>query len=228
MSEFDDPQMERLLGQAGGAHPDVNSAYSRVQGRVRVIRRRRAVVAGTAACVLIAGGALFAAGRGGSGRANLGPAAPSTVADTTSVSSTTPESAPTTDGITGATVAGGGQNGESGQGGQDAQDTSTTMGEASTTTAPSTPAPATSAPTATAPAPGPVTLQYDSVGGSITVKLDNGALSLVSATPAGGFHIDSATDRADRVEVRFRSDTHDSRIRIDLVDGSPVPQISEN
>ena len=73
MNEFDDPQMERLLGRASGAYPDVNTAYSRVQGRVRVIRRRRAVVATTAACVLLAGGAMFAAGRGTTDRAGPAP-----------------------------------------------------------------------------------------------------------------------------------------------------------
>ena len=223
MSEFDDPQMERLLGRAGGAYPDVNSAYSRVQGRVRVLRRRRAMVASTAACALLAGGALFAVGRGSTGRANLDPAAPSTLGDTTFVSSTTPETAPTTHGATGPTVAGGDQGGQGGQGTQDGLDS-----QGTTTT--TSDAPATTAPIATAPepAPAPLTLHYNSIGGSITVQLDNGALSLVSATPAEGFHIDSSTDRADRVEVRFRSDTHDSRIRIDLVNGSPVPQITEN
>jgi hypothetical protein len=32
----------------------------------------------------------------------------------------------------------------------------------------------------------------------------------------------------DRVEVRFRSNTHDSRIRVDLVNGAMQPQITEN
>ena len=205
MSEFDDPQMERLLGRASGAYPDVNTAYSRVQGRVRVIRRRRAVMATTAACVLLAGGALFAAGRGTPGRTNLSPADSSTALDTTMPESTLPSSVPTSNdsnGVT-STTAPGGSGGTA---------VTTTTQPGATTTAPAA----------------PVTKQYVSIGGTITVKLQNGALSLVSSTPTAGFSIDSVTDRADRVEVRFRSDDHDSRIRIDLVAGLMVDQIIEN
>ena len=205
MSEFDDPQMERLLGRASGAYPDVNTAYSRVQGRVRVIRRRRAVMATTAACVLLAGGALFAAGRGTPGRTNLSPADSSTALDTTMPESTLPSSVPTSNdsnGVT-STTAPGGSGGTA---------VTTTTQPGATTTAPAA----------------PVTKQYVSIGGTITVKLQNGALSLVSSTPTAGFSIDSVTDRADRVEVRFRSDDHDSRIRIDLVGGAMVPEITEN
>lgn len=201
MSEFDDPQLERLLGGAGGAFPDVNTAYSQVRGRVRVIRRRRAMVAGTAACVLMVGGAIFAA-QGGTSRDNLSPAtddltttAPSTT-DTTLVTDTTPEDS---NGQHGGTTDTGG------------------TGVSTTSTA-----------TTTTVAAAPQTATYTSIGGSVTVRLQNGALSLVSATPAAGFTIDSSTSRADRVEVRFRNDDHDSRIRIDLVAGLMVDQIIEN
>lgn len=201
MSEFDDPQLERLLGGAGGAFPDVNTAYSQVRGRVRVIRRRRAMVAGTAACVLMVGGAIFAA-QGGTSRDNLSPAtdgltttAPSTT-DTTLVTDTTPEDS------------NGQHSGTTDTGGTGVSTTST----ATTTTV----------------AAAPQTATYTSIGGSVTVRLQNGALSLVSATPAAGFTIDSSTNRADRVEVRFRNDDHDSRIRIDLVAGLMVDQIIEN
>ena len=207
MSEFDDPQMERLLGRASGAYPDVNTAYSRVQGRVRVIRRRRAVVATTAACVLLAGGAMFAAGRGTTDRANLQPADSSTILDTTLPESTVVSTVPTTDDSTGSNDA-----------------SSTTAHGAGGTGVTSTTQPGA---TTTAPA-APVITQYVSIGGSITVKLQNGALSLVSTNPTAGFEIDSSTSRADRVEVRFRSNDHDSRIRIDLVGGAMVPQIEEN
>ncbi len=205
MSEFDDPEMERLLGRASGAYPDVNSAYSRVQGRVRVIRRRRAVVATTAACVLLAGGAMFAAGRGTPGRANLQPAVTGTFLDTTVPDSTVVSTVPTTDDSNEASST----TAHSGAGGTGV---TTTTQPGATTTAPAA----------------PITTQYASIGGTITVKLHNGALSLVSSTPSAGFAIDSVTNRADRVEVRFRSDDHDSRIRIDLVGGAMVPEITEN
>lgn len=202
MSEFDDPQMERLLGGAGGAFPDVNTAYSQVRGRVRVIRRRRTMVAGTAACLLMVGGAIFAA-QGGPSRANLTPA-------TDGLSTTTPSTTDTTLVVDSTTPSGGTTDDHGGATGTGASTTSTTPGATTTTAA--------AVQSAT----------YNAVGGTVVVKLDHGALSLVSATPAAGFTIDSSTSRSDRVEVRFRSNDHDSRIRIDLIAGLMVDQITEN
>lgn len=203
MSEFDDPQMERLLGGAGGAFPDVNSSYTQVRGRVRVIRRRRHIVAGTAAGLLMVGGAIFAA-QGGSSRANLSPA---TDLATTTVTSDTTDSTV----VPGSTTPSNGTVDDHGG-------TGNTVGDGVTTT--------TAASTTTTAAVQSAT--YTSVGGSVTVRLQNGALSLVSATPAAGFTIDSSTSRADRVEVRFRSNDHDSRIRVDLIAGLMIDKITEN
>jgi len=220
MSEFHDPEMENLLGRAGGAFPDVNTAYSMVQGRVRQVKRRRAMVAGTAACLLLAGGVVLGMGRDG-GRANLSPADGGTgvVVDTDPSDDSTLSTDPsgTTDSTTNASgnTTGSSSNGSS---------PSTSDGGSTNSTTATTDAPTTSASTPT----GPVQQQYDSVGGSIVVRLSNGTLTLVSTSPAAGFAIDSSTATGNRVEVRFRSATHDSKIRIDLTGGVMVPRIDEN
>ena len=72
MNEFNDPELERMLGRASGAYPDANVAFEVVRGRVRQVRRRRAIMASTAACAMLFGvGAL--AVRGGDSDANLEP-----------------------------------------------------------------------------------------------------------------------------------------------------------
>ncbi|MDO8389670.1 MAG: hypothetical protein Q7V57_04205 [Actinomycetota bacterium] len=217
MSEFDDPQLERMLGRAGGALPDVNSAYVQVQGRVRHIKRRRAMVAGTAACFLLATGAVFAAGRSDD-RANLQPAGTGDLVETTD-----PDTTLATDDSTSS---------ESSQPGDTTPDGGTTLGTTANSgstsgTGSGSSGPSTSsggtATSATTPA-GPLEQQFDSIGGSITVRLAVGVLTLVTSNPAGGFSIDSSTTTATRVEVRFSNGSHESRIRIDLVGGVMIPR----
>ena len=53
--EFDDSQIESMLGRLSGAYPDDNVAYAAVRGRVRQVKRRRAFVASTAACAVLFG-----------------------------------------------------------------------------------------------------------------------------------------------------------------------------
>ena len=73
MDDFDDPMLERLLG--GGAPLDVDLAYGRVTRRVRQVRRRRVMVAGTAACVVLVAGGAFALNRTDPDTPGLQPAA---------------------------------------------------------------------------------------------------------------------------------------------------------
>ena len=65
-NEFDDPELERMLGRLSGAYPDANVAYEAVRGRVRQVKRRRTFVASTAACALLLGVGAVAAQGGGS------------------------------------------------------------------------------------------------------------------------------------------------------------------
>ena len=212
MSEFDDPQLERMLGRAGGALPDVNTAFAQVQGRVRHIKRRRAMVAGTTACFLLAAGAVFAAGRTDE-RSNLQPGDRGGL----DIDSTDPDSTPVTDDST---------DSESTLPGDSTPDNTTgNSGSGSNSSGPSTSNDGTTNP-GSVPT-GPIEQQFNSIGGSITVRMANGALTLVTSNPAGGFTIESSDSTTTRVEVRFTNGDHESRIRVDLVAGAMQPRIEE-
>jgi hypothetical protein len=98
------------------------------------------------------------------------------------------------------------------------------------TTTPSTPSISTLAPTATTaaldPSDPPFTQQYESTGGSITVTWNGTALILVSANPATGYVTEIEDQSADRLRVRFRSDSNDSRIEVRVRDGRVEHTIS--
>lgn len=214
MSEFDDPQLERLLGGAGGAFPDVNTALAKVQGRVRYIKRRRAMVASTAACVLLAAGSVFAMGRSDD-RANLQPADGGIGVDTSGPET---ESTPVTDSsLPDTTVEQSGSNTTTPSSNSGSNSGSNGSGPStSTSTATSTPV--------SVPADQPEQT-YSTPGGSITVKVTSGALVLVSSQAADGFTLFSSTVDATRIEFRWRSDTDDQRVRIDLIGGLPVRKV---
>jgi len=72
MNEFNDPELERMLGRASGAYPDANVALEVMRGRVRQVKRRRAIMASTAACAMLFGVVALAV-RGGESDANLQP-----------------------------------------------------------------------------------------------------------------------------------------------------------
>ncbi len=99
----------------------------------------------------------------------------------------------------------------------------------STTTAPSVAPTTTLAPTTTAapdPSDPPFTQQYDSTGGSITVNWNGTALILVSTNPATGYVTEIEDQSAERIRVRFRSDSNDSRIEVRVRDGHVEHTIS--
>jgi hypothetical protein len=56
-------------------------------------------------------------------------------------------------------------------------------------------------------------------GGTVTVDVENGVLSLVSATPNPGFTVDKSEVESDRVEVEFKGADVDSRVRVRIEDG---------
>ena len=83
--------------------------------------------------------------------------------------------------------------------------------------------------TATSAAPAATTTQsFSSDGGTITVKLENGALSILSSQAAAGYSKELHDTGPDRVEVRFTNDKGEWRIRVDLVNGAMVPEISQH
>lgn len=246
MSEFHDPDFENLLGRSGGPMPDVNIAYERVQGRVRQVKRRRAVVASSAACVVLFGAAVFAGARtdGPNGVAPAGPGSDvSNSTDDTRGSSLAPDSTITSTTLvtdssvpTQSTVVGGGsvtpttQPGSSQPGSSQPGNTTpgnTTPGNTTpgATNPPSSSTPATNPPTTNPPAtnpPAPVDRTFSSGGCSITVRLQNGSLSLLSSNPAGGYQAEVKKNGGTRVEVRFDNGNDTIDIRVDLVNGQMV------
>ena len=196
--EFDDPQIESMLGRLSGAYPDDNVAYAAVRGRVRQVQRRRVFVASTAACAVLLALGTFAL-QGGGRSQQLSPAdsfdegTVTTAADTTEVSVTTEDSV------------------------DDSVDTSEAV-----TTVPvislSVPEPSSSnstgtsgssgssSSTSTTLADGPHT--YLSDGGSVIISSTDGVLTLVSVDAADGFE-----ERVDQRKVE------DHRVRVEFTDG---------
>ncbi len=88
--------------------------------------------------------------------------------------------------------------------------------------------PPTAAPTVATTA-APTTRTYDSVGGSITVRLAGGVISLAGdPVPAPGFSVRIDDNGPDRVRVRFELGDQRSEIRVDLEDGELIPEIIES
>jgi hypothetical protein len=64
------------------------------------------------------------------------------------------------------------------------------------------------------------------VGGTVTVRFTAAAV-LVQASPRSGFVMDIRDPGPGKVDVRFRSDDHESRLVVEWRDGRPVPRIDE-
>jgi hypothetical protein len=79
----------------------------------------------------------------------------------------------------------------------------------------------------TAP-PAPVEHAYSSDGGSVTVRVADGALSIVSSAPAPGYTEERHDTGPDRVEVRFHNADGEWRIRVDLVNGEVVEETTHH
>ena len=89
-----------------------------------------------------------------------------------------------------------------------------------TAVVPPSPAPSTG-PSQPPSAPAAVTQTYDLVGGSVTVRFIGAATELESHTVSPGFTAEVRAAGPERVEVRWRSDDHESRITIDQEGGTP-------
>jgi hypothetical protein len=84
------------------------------------------------------------------------------------------------------------------------------------------PTPAAPAPTAP-PAPAASTSQtFSLIGGTVMVTCTGNAITLNSATPNSGFSIDQEENEDGQVEVRFRSDSHESRLQVACHNGTVV------
>ncbi|MEY2437695.1 MAG: hypothetical protein QOF97_2531 [Acidimicrobiaceae bacterium] len=72
-----------------------------------------------------------------------------------------------------------------------------------------------------APSPGPTT-SYNLQGGSIGVRCTGSSIALVYSSPAPGFSAEVESAGPSEVDVRFESDNHRSRIKVQCSSGSPV------
>jgi hypothetical protein len=81
-----------------------------------------------------------------------------------------------------------------------------------------------------APTPAPAFDQaFSSAGGSITVTVANGAVSLASSSPAAGFDAEVHDNGPSRVEVRFfSSGGQEWRIRVELAGGGLTSEITQH
>jgi hypothetical protein len=223
VNEFHDPELERMLGRASGAYPDANVALEAMRGRVRRVKRRRAMAASTAACVLLAGVVALAV-RGGNG-GNVQPIQPSHTSSSLEVAPTTAEtrmsnpgtemSTPDTEMASDVTVATmatdsgspgspGGPGPNSGKGTKGAKDTTTTT---------SVPAPV--QPTT----PTEVVTTYSSKGGSVLVQVVNRRLVLVGTSALAGFTVHVNEVSGDRIRVEFTNGGSSYEIQLELSNG---------
>jgi hypothetical protein len=93
---------------------------------------------------------------------------------------------------------------------------------------PETPSPA--RPTEGTPSASPdgqaATRTVTAVGGRAAFRAEGGRVTLVWATPAAGFDVDTEEEH-DGVDVRFRSASHESRIRARHHDGTVTAEVEE-
>ncbi len=241
--ELHDPQIASMLGRASGAYPDANVAYVAVSGKVRLAKRRRALVAGSAACAMFLGVATVAA-QSGRTDSQISPAATLTTgADDTEVSTTdvttsvddtpatsTDNSVESTTAETASTVVDEGSSSTSntsGSGSGNAATGATTGSTAGSSTSNSTSNSSGGSAKPTVPA-GPQ--MKVSPGGSLAFSNDGGTLTFVMATPAAGFDEDAGARVVEphRVRVEFTDGTTTWRIEVRTEGGKMPVEVSQH
>ncbi|MCW2598469.1 MAG: Septum formation initiator [Frankiales bacterium] len=76
----------------------------------------------------------------------------------------------------------------------------------------------------TGPARAPQRRTFSTAGGTVAVQCSGGRPSLIYAVPAAGWSVDKQESQPTGVEVRFRADKGDVRLRIGCSStGQPVP-----
>jgi hypothetical protein len=209
---FDDELRRRFAGNSpAGSDPDAVLDAMRPQ-LARARSRRRAsfasAIAGAAVVVVILAFVLGGGG-GGSSSVHTPPAHDGPV-------NTVPP-APTTAGV------GGSATPDTLPGDESEEAAGVTIPSVPDATPPTEPDPAT-----TAPSTSIFQAWYTSDGGSITVDLVDGRVSLTSSSPAAGFTDEVHDNGPSRVEVRFSNGQTEWRIRVDVVNGQLVPEITQH
>lgn len=59
------------------------------------------------------------------------------------------------------------------------------------------------------------------------MRLQSGALTLLSTQPAAGYEVTEVRTEPQRVEVRFHNGDRETRIRVEVQDGQMRPDIRE-
>jgi hypothetical protein len=93
---------------------------------------------------------------------------------------------------------------------------------------PSGSVPSSSVPSSSVPSGGSTAPQtVVTVGGSVTVRSDNGVITIVSVSPAPGFAVNEQSSAGTQAEVDFRSDTHRSKLTFRLSGGVITASVDE-
>jgi hypothetical protein len=212
---LDDELRRRFLtGSSPDSDPDavLDTMRPRLQ-RARTRRRVSVVSAvGTMAALVIVLLFVFGSGGGGSSSVRTPPGSRSPMKTVPS----TPTTAPSGESATPETAPNGGK--------ASSPEPPTSIPEATVPGAAGNDSTATTSPTA----PVPTEQSYTSDGGSIVVQLVDGQVLLVSSSPAAGFAAAVHDNGPTRVEVRFNNGQTEWRIRVDVVNGQLVPEITQH
>jgi hypothetical protein len=210
-----DDELSRRFGAsaAPGADPDV--ALDALRPRLQRARTRRrasiaSAVAGTAMVLVLLVVAL--SGGGGTNSVHTPPASHAPIQTLPPAPTTTDSGRAATDDTIVSGTNGGGNLNRSDDGSTEATEPNGS-GETATTS----------------PTSAPVEdVTYTSDGGSIVVHFADGAVSLVSSSPAAGYTAEVHDNGPTRVEVRFSNGTIEWRIRVDVVNGGLQPEITQH
>jgi cytoskeletal protein RodZ len=214
------------LSDLAPAEPDATATLHTLRPGLRRARTRYRIMQGSAiAAVVLALGVGVALASPGSNRAQVNVTNPPTTESNENQSRQTSTTAPgesTTAPATQTTIADAPPVSTPGAGPPPTTPRPVDRGTPSSTPENTTPATAPGA--ATPPAQQPT---YASKGGSVTVRLANGKLTLVSYDAAAGYSPTVHTNKPDDVEVRFRKngESDETRVRIRVVNGRLAPEI---
>ena len=229
MSDFEDREVRDQLQRMGGRGPESDEAYARLQIGVRRAHRRRAVsvLTGLGLTVVLAFSAAVYANRSHS---QVTPADGGTdSAITTGNSELTTDDTQPDDSVT---VSAPQKSGEDTSGSPGTQKPDSSSGNP--TPAGPTPGgrPANQPPTPTTDVESPVvdeTKTAMSPGGSITVSLHNGVLTLVSHSANSGYSYQLEDSEPENIRVRFENSNGHSRIEATIAqDGHINFAVSES
>lgn len=230
MSDFQDREVRDQLQRMSGHGPDSAEAYARLQIGVRRARRRQAVsvLTGLGVTVVLAFSAAAYASRSHS---KVTPADGGTdSAITTGNSELTTDTPEPDDSVT--VSAPQTSDGDGTSGSQGTQKPGTSSGNQTPSVPTSDDGPNNQPPTEPTDAESPhvdETKTGVSSGGSITVSLHQGVLTLTSYTANGGYSHQIEDPGPDRIRVRFENSNGQSRIEATIADDGHISfEVSES